>query len=179
MAACTNFSEALQSALNEEDLLERAETALSEIFQSRACIDSVDTSEFGNETSGLRAVVPINTKPWGLIRILPRPDDVPFLSEDAELLQMLGQTLGSALDSQRLRDQRLCQERREQELILNAARSELKALRAQINPHFLFNALNTIAALIPKNPRYAEQTWSNSLRFSAIPFVGQIANGSA
>jgi len=28
----------------------------------------------------------------------------------------------------------------------------VKALRAQINPHFLFNALNTIAALIPEKP---------------------------
>jgi LytS/YehU family sensor histidine kinase len=34
----------------------------------------------------------------------------------------------------------------------------LKALRAQINPHFLFNALNAIAALIPRKPDRAEQT---------------------
>ena len=32
------------------------------------------------------------------------------------------------------------------------AQSELKALQAQINPHFLFNALNTINALIRINP---------------------------
>jgi LytS/YehU family sensor histidine kinase len=102
--------------------------------------------------------VPINARPWGVISILPRPDDIPFLSEDAELLRMLGRTLGSVMDSQRLRDQRLRQEQREQELVLSAARSELKALRAQINPHFLFNALNTIAALISKNPGRAEQT---------------------
>ncbi len=36
------------------------------------------------------------------------------------------------------------------------ARAELRALRAQINPHFLFNTLNTIAALIAENPRAAE-----------------------
>lgn len=30
------------------------------------------------------------------------------------------------------------------------------ALRAQINPHFLFNALNTIAALINEHPEKAE-----------------------
>jgi len=62
------------------------------------------------------------------------------------------------LNDLRLRDQRLIQEQREQELVLSAAQSELKALRAQINPHFLFNALNTIAALIPEKPDQAEQT---------------------
>ena len=36
--------------------------------------------------------------------------------------------------------------------------SELQALKAQINPHFLFNTLNTIAALIPVDPEKAEAT---------------------
>lgn len=36
------------------------------------------------------------------------------------------------------------------------ARAEARALRAQINPHFLFNTLNTIAALIAQDPRAAE-----------------------
>jgi len=34
----------------------------------------------------------------------------------------------------------------------------LKALRAQINPHFLFNALNAIAGLIHTNAQAAEDT---------------------
>ncbi len=35
-------------------------------------------------------------------------------------------------------------------------RAELAALRAQIEPHFLFNSLNTIASLIRSNPEQAE-----------------------
>lgn len=38
------------------------------------------------------------------------------------------------------------------------ARAELRALRAQINPHFLFNTLNSIASLISVNPAAAEDT---------------------
>lgn len=47
-------------------------------------------------------------------------------------------------------------ERAEQELRALAAQAELKALKAQINPHFFFNALNTIAALIHTDPALAE-----------------------
>lgn len=37
------------------------------------------------------------------------------------------------------------------------ARAELAALRMQIQPHFLFNALNTVAALVHESPSVAER----------------------
>jgi LytS/YehU family sensor histidine kinase len=39
--------------------------------------------------------------------------------------------------------------------------SRLKTLRAQLHPHFLFNALNTISAHVERSPRAARQTLDN------------------
>jgi LytS/YehU family sensor histidine kinase len=33
--------------------------------------------------------------------------------------------------------------------------AQLNALRTQVNPHFLFNNLNTLSSLIPENPKHA------------------------
>jgi len=95
-----------------------------------------------------------------LARILmgPRASDAPYFSEDVGLLASLGDVFGSVLVNLRLQEKRKEQEQRAHELSLHASRSELKALRAQINPHFLFNALNAIAGLIHRNPRAADRT---------------------
>ncbi len=50
-----------------------------------------------------------------------------------------------------------------------AAKAEVKALQAQINPHFLFNALNTIIALLRVNPDNARElivSLSSYLRYN-------------
>lgn len=44
-----------------------------------------------------------------------------------------------------------------QELIKKNLESELNFLKNQINPHFLFNSLNSIYFLIPKNPKQAAE----------------------
>jgi hypothetical protein len=48
-------------------------------------------------------------------------------------------------------------ERRSLELEANLAKSRLQALTMQLQPHFLFNALNAIAALVHKNPDAADE----------------------
>src|SRR5262245_40576252 len=45
----------------------------------------------------------------------------------------------------------------QQELRDATARAQMRALQAQINPHFLFNTLNVLASLIHSNPTKAER----------------------
>lgn len=54
-------------------------------------------------------------------------------------------------------EQRQASERTEQELRVLAREAELKALRAQLNPHFLFNSLNSISALTTLDPGRARE----------------------
>ncbi len=48
-------------------------------------------------------------------------------------------------------------ERREREARILASEAELRALKAQLNPHFLFNSLNSISALTSTNPAAARE----------------------
>ena len=48
-------------------------------------------------------------------------------------------------------------ELRESRLLLSLRESEWKALKAQINPHFLFNALNSVSALISQDSNKARE----------------------
>ena len=74
--------------------------------------------------------------------------------EDVDLIRGLSGQLALAIE-------RLLLVEREKTLIRVSAEAELKALRAQINPHFLFNALNTIISLIEERPEEAEETVQN------------------
>ena len=80
------------------------------------------------------------------------------MSDDRRLFDSLAQTLAVVIENVHFREQQQQHHEREQQLRLLASRAELKALRAQINPHFLFNALNAIAGLIPRQPDLADRT---------------------
>lgn len=54
---------------------------------------------------------------------------------------------------------------KERALAREAARASFLGLQAQLQPHTLFNSLNTIAALIPEDPARAEEA---TLRLSAL-----------
>jgi two-component system LytT family sensor kinase len=81
-----------------------------------------------------------------------------LLSDDYAALQSIASILARRIDALRLSRERYAQQLREQEMSRLATEAELRALRAQINPHFLFNALTTIGYLIQTAPDRALET---------------------
>lgn len=79
------------------------------------------------------------------------------------IVTMVGLLAGAKLILERVRNDRVNRTRDQQRL-----ESELQYLKAQVNPHFLFNAINSVYFLIKKDPDKAAETLirlSDLLRF--------------
>jgi LytS/YehU family sensor histidine kinase len=81
-----------------------------------------------------------------------------LLSDDTMMLERVAVLVGRRIDALRLGEERYERMLREREMSTLAAEAELRALRAQINPHFLFNALTTLGYLIQHAPSRALDT---------------------
>ena len=79
-----------------------------------------------------------------------------LVTHDIDYLRAVATLCGNRLDL--LRREREAGEQRSREALLlqQVTEAELRALRAQVNPHFLFNSLNTVADLIVRDPPRAE-----------------------
>jgi LytS/YehU family sensor histidine kinase len=78
-----------------------------------------------------------------------------LLSDDVALLDHVSTAAARRIDAIRVAGERYEREAREQDILRLATEAELRALRAQLNPHFLFNALTTIGYLIQTSPERA------------------------
>ncbi|MGC4049213.1 MAG: histidine kinase [Paludibaculum sp.] len=158
--ASKHFLAGLQGALSEEELAQRAGSLLGVIFPAQAEVLLGGSAQADGASSGDDVHLPVllHGEIAAEIRLRAREPGSRFLSEDMTLLASLADSFAFLLENLQLRDKRLEQEKRVRELELSENRLALKALRAQVNPHFLFNALNTIAGLIPRHPARAEQT---------------------
>jgi len=81
-----------------------------------------------------------------------------LLSDDLSTLESIAIVAARRIDAIRITGERYQREVREQEMAKLATEAELRALRAQVNPHFLFNTLTTIGYLIQTAPGRAVET---------------------
>ena len=155
--AVTHVLAAMQPATDEETLIEGVEARLADIFGTRMAVLVGSRAIF---EPAVQTEVKLTSPLTGAvvrIAVIKEERTRRFLSEDLTLLRLLGGVFGFMLENIRLHRKRLEQEQLAQELRLQSSKSELKALRAQINPHFLFNALNAIASLIHTDPARADE----------------------
>jgi two-component system LytT family sensor kinase len=98
------------------------------------------------------ALVPVRLGPGDTCYILlgRRKGGRRFLSEDFQALSRLSTAIAEQVDRFRASEmQRL------------VSQAELRALQSQINPHFLFNALNALYGIIPRDAAGARRTVTN------------------
>lgn len=81
-----------------------------------------------------------------------------LLSDDLALIEAGATMAARRIDAVRVVHERCMRDLHEEEMHKLATVAELRALRAQINPHFLFNALTTIGYLIQSAPDRAFET---------------------
>ena len=104
------------------------------------------------QKDGVEVVVPIG---HGLaerkyIFLGPRRGGRRYLSEDLEVLARMAACVGEQMEHIR-----------EAETRRLVSQAELRALQAQIHPHFLFNAFNTLYGIIPRQVSGARQMLLN------------------
>jgi two-component system LytT family sensor kinase len=104
------------------------------------------------EAQGIEVVVPIRLPSRGTRYVLlgRRSGGRRYLSED---LAALGRAASVMVEQ--------IEQYRESEMRRLAAQAELRALQSQIHPHFLFNALNALYGIIPKEAKGARETVLN------------------
>ncbi|HLQ77745.1 MAG TPA: histidine kinase [Terriglobia bacterium] len=88
-----------------------------------------------------------------------------LLSDDIAAIEKLAHLVARRIDAIRTAHERFERDIREREISQLASEAELRALRAQIHPHFLFNALTTIGYLIQAAP---DKALSTLMRLSGL-----------
>jgi two-component system, LytTR family, sensor kinase len=134
---------------SEEEYISLAVARLGEFMgaPARVTAGAVDAQDQGAE-----AVVPLRTGSGGSLSVLlgRRTGGRRYLSEDLQALARVAAVIGEQLEQYRdLETRRL------------VAQAELRALQSQIHPHFLFNALNALYGIIPREARGARETVLN------------------
>lgn len=99
-----------------------------------------------------RVYIPTNDPPRYVIELDGLNHGRRLMSDDIALLESVAPIVGRRIDAVRVTQERFDRGLREREIMQLAAEAELGALRAQINPHFLFNALTTIGYLLKTAP---------------------------
>jgi signal transduction histidine kinase len=112
----------------------------------------------GSGSKSALVLVPTTEPPYYQFNIGQLAGGRRLLSDDIAMLSSVAVSVARRIDALRVTHERCEQNLREQEINKLATEAQLRALRAQVNPHFLFNALTTIGYLVQTAPDRALET---------------------
>jgi hypothetical protein len=149
------FSVRLQACDSEPAVLETTAAAIRDAFNA----DAVHWCTADDGTDHPRRVaVPTAEMPQYVLELGSLQGGRRLFSDDMVTLERMALLAARRVDAVRLQDERYERMLREREISALATEAELRALRAQMNPHFLFNALTTVGYLIQEAPARALDT---------------------
>ncbi|MDQ1550853.1 MAG: two-component system, LytTR family, sensor kinase, partial [Actinomycetota bacterium] len=128
------------------------------VARSTGGLDPVTSEPVQPQSIVATVVLPTTDLPRYVILVSGLSGGRRMLSDDRATLEAISVVVARRIDAIRITDERYEREIRVQEMGKLASQAELRALRAQVNPHFLFNALTTIGYLIQTAPPRALET---------------------
>lgn len=149
-----------------ERILDRICRELSEVLTAKTAIwtempDAAAESKFAAVNyapDSAKIFMPTAEAPFYRVNLSDFAGGRRLLSDETAMLEAVALLAARRIDVLRVSHERCEQEFREQEFAKLATEAQLSALRAQINPHFLFNALTTVGYLIQTSPDKAFST---------------------
>ncbi|HTK39136.1 MAG TPA: histidine kinase [Pyrinomonadaceae bacterium] len=155
------LSSAIEKNESADEILDAISLSLSQALTAR----SVEWKEIAGEEDALNSPshdaqinIPTAELPQYQIVFSDFIGGRRLMSDETAMLADVSVVTARRIDALRVTHERCQQEFREEEFAKLAAEAQLTALRSQINPHFLFNALTTIGYLIQSSPDKAFQT---------------------
>jgi two-component system LytT family sensor kinase len=121
-------------------------------------LDCQNPSHAGRIQDEVELLVPVRSegRVTHMLAIAPGPARRGLVTHEVNYLRSVAAQFGHRLDALHMEERLAVVQSREAVLQQQVTEAELRALRAQVNPHFLFNSLNSIANLVVTNPEQAE-----------------------
>jgi two-component system LytT family sensor kinase len=121
-------------------------------------LDCQNPSHGGPTQDEVELLVPVRSegRVTHMLAIAPGPARRGLVTHEVNYLRSVAAQFGHRLDALHMEERLAVVQSREAVLQQQVTEAELRALRAQVNPHFLFNSLNSIANLVVTNPEQAE-----------------------